>query len=737
VVDLTPLHDVPADLRVTSLDLLPVRDVPPGLADTMLDLAPVPDMPGPGLADTVLDLPAVCDTPAVNLTETSYDLIPVRDVPPPGLADTALDLVPVPDAPAGERVPAEPADWPGALPEGVVEHPAQTAAAKTVASPASGPQVARRPARAGGGAHAGRPMGGTRGSTGRLADPRRLAAPRRVADRPPAGRPSRNARAAQRTPAWRPSAGDCAAAAAVVTAVPLCLLQLPYAALPLADTAAAQASGPAAVLRITSLALPFAVAAAPLAALAIRRLRAWPLLLAGVLAIVAGDGLAALDAPSAAASGRLAAFVGALHGIGAALAMLATVALVTERAVVPRRLLATWWAAVTVAALAVLPGMNPGRPAAGLLTLFGPVPWLTATALAAALLYPVLSGSTRLFARQEASETDPADRTAAGPYAADRASADRASADRASADRASADRAAAASPIERDRLALLAPPAAALGVFAVAATFRPGDTIVIAAICGVAALFVLAAVATRGVAGDGFAVLCAVAGFVVAPASAALASLRAIASAGAPAGAVAPGLVLGGAAVAGAVLGAAVTLAARRDGEERASARIPRASARARLAPVAGLLLVAAALVAASFAGPFAGTAVLSLLIATVTGGMAAALAGPVGRAAATAAGGMAGMAVLVAGALAGYLAAGAIRVQLAGVAVALTGAGPVTGTAAVPQALVTAIGWWELAGAVIAVAVVFVQCGRREPGTPARREPRHDRHRANQRIAA
>ena len=750
VVDLTPLHDVPADLRVTSFDLVAVPDVPPGLTDTMLDLAPVPDVPAPGLADTVLDLPPVRDTPAVDPTETSYDLIPVRNVPPPGLADTALDLVPVRDAPADE---------------GVVELPAQTDAAKTVASPASGPQVARRPARAGGGAHAGRPMGGTRGSTGRLADPRRLAAPRRVADHPPAGRPSQSARPTPRTPAWRPSAGDCAAGAAVVTAVPLCLLQLPYAALPPADAAATQASGPAAVLRIASLALPFAVAAAPLAALAIRRLRAWPMLLAGLVAIVAGDGLAALDAPSAAASGRLAAFVGALHGIGAALAMLATVALITERASVSRRLLAAWWAAVTVAAFAVLPGMNPGRPAAGPLTLLGPVPWLTAVALAAALLYPVLSGSTRPFARREASGSDPADRTAAGSSTAARAAADRASADRAAAtaDGTAADRAAAGSPVERARLALLAPPAAALGVFAVAATFRPGDTIVVAAIWGIAALFVLAAIAVRGLAGDGFAVLCAVAGFVVAPASAALAGMRAIASVGAPPGAVAAGTVLAGAAVAGAVLGAVATLATRRDGEERESARLERESAlprararaRARLAPVAGLLLVAAALVAASFAGPFAGTAVLSLLIAAVTGGLAAALAGPAGRATARAAGGMTGMAVLMAGALAGYLAAGAIRVQLAGVALvgaagppeghltrigvitAGSAAGPVTGPAAVPQALLTAIGWWELAGAAIAVVVVFVQCGRRAPArTATRRDPRHDR-RANQRIAA
>jgi hypothetical protein len=317
-------------------------------------------------------------------------------------------------------------------------------------------------------------------------------------------------------------------------------------------------------------------------------------------------------------------------------------------------------------------------------------------------------------------------------------------------DRAPADRPAAGSPAERASLALLALPAATLGVFAAAATFRPGDTIAIAAICAVAALSVLVVIAVRGVAGGSFAVTCAVAAFVIAPASAALAGLRAIASAGAPPGAVAPGTMLAGSAVAGAVLGAAATLAVRRDREEHVPARITRA--RALLAPVAGLLLVAAALVAASFAGPFAGTAVLCLLIAAVTGGLAAALAGPAARATANAATAMVGMGILVAGALAGYLAAGAIRVQLAGVTlVGATGApeghltrigintagsaaGPVTGPEAVPQALITAIGWWELAGAAVAVVVVFVQCSRRAPASTAtRREPRH----ANQRIAA
>jgi hypothetical protein len=171
--------------------------------------------------------------------------------------------------------------------------------------------------------------------------------------------------------------------------------------------------------------------------------------------------------------------------------------------------------------------------------------------------------------------------------------------------------------------------------------------------------------------------------------------------------------------------------------------------------PVFGLLLAAAALIAASFAGPFAGPAVLVVLVAVLTGGLAAAIARPAVEVTAT--GAMAGVVVLAAGTLAGYLAAGALRVMLAGIALAgpvaspvvgpaassgahlnrigvitAGSAGPVAGPDAVPHALVTAAGWWELAAATVAVLVVFAWYASRDRMlAPFRWQPRHVRRAA------
>jgi len=690
------------------------------VTDTAVDLIPVREDPA---ADVVYIAPGrtpprdVHDAPVAGASEErSVDLAPARGDPARDITDTAFDLAPVRDVPAGPGGPASRVR--GGTPErAATERPATAPATRAPAAPrrrlALGDPYAghvastlpdvipERP-------DALRPAESDRFYTSRrLADPRRLAASRR-----PAGRGW----------AWRPVAGGTIAGALLATVIPLCLLQVPYAPLPLfagAGARAAQAGGPAGLLRAASLALPFAVAAAPLAALAVRRLRSWPVLLAGLLIIVAAGWLSGLSGAHAGQSGALAAMVGALRGIGAGLAIPATVAVVTDHVGLARRLLAACWAAVVVAALAVLPALGTNQPA-GWRAALGPVPWLTIAALVAAVLYTKLAGGP-LSARRR------------GEGAVGR---------RAQGARVAPDARVARPYAGPTRLAVLVPAAAALGVIAAAVTYRPSGAIVVVAVCGVAGLLVMAFIAVRGARGDGFALTCALAGFFLAPASAALAGLRAMAGAGAPAGTVASGTLLAAAAVAGALAGAATALAGRPvTAILGARAGLLSRAGISLVSPgaVFGLLLAAGALVAASMTGPFAGTAMLAVLVAAVTGGLTAALAREARQVSTGAA--MTGAVILAAGALAGYLAAAAVRVELAGIALAGPIANPAgrptrTGAAAgpdrVPHGLVAAVGWWELAAATVAVLVVFVWCARGAAAEAALRwHPRHDRRNA------
>jgi MFS family permease len=311
----------------------------------------------------------------------------------------------------------------------------------------------------------------------------------------------------------------------LATAVPLCLLQVPYAALPqLASTIepSAQVGGSAAVLRAASLALPFAVAFAPLGALAVRRFRALPVLLAGLIATVVGN----LLTGAGTSTGSPAALGGALHGAAAGLTVVASAALVTERAGRSRRLLAAWWAAVVVAALAVLPGLTLSQhPASGWETPLGPVPWLTLAAVAALAAYALLASRPQpVSARADDSGTQSAEAELVGQVLSPDDDDDDGADDDDTGDAPAMPRldgllviiADTAVPPPRDkkrrdsaglsarpdvtsadptagRLGLLVPPALALGVVAVAATYRPSDTIVAAAVCGVAALLVMPA----------------------------------------------------------------------------------------------------------------------------------------------------------------------------------------------------------------------------------------------------
>jgi hypothetical protein len=682
----------------TALDLIPVQDMPP------LDM---PDARTPGVADTAIDLAPIRDDPPapdpVNVSDTAVDLVAVRDLPE--------------DAPAPAPAPGPAAPGPG---------PA-----------APGPAPRERRERRGRGVHAGRVAGGPWETDERPPLSRRLQIFRRIHASHQLSAPSRlsvsrrpadphRLTAPGRLAGWgsarRSVAGECVAGVLLATTVPLSLLQVPYAALPqLASTAQTSAEGSAAVLRAASLALPFAVAFAPLAALAIRRFLAMPVLLAGLIATVTGD---MLTRSGAAATGSPTAVGGALHGVAAGLIVVASVALVTERSGLSRRLLAAWWAAVVVGALAVLPGVALSQhPARGWQTVLGPVPWLTIAAAAAAAGHALLARRSwsaaplvpASGARSFAPSPDGTDADGTG----DAPAAPRPDgllviiADTAAPPKRARSAAADADPVA-ERLRSLVPPALALGVVAVAATYRPGDTIVMAAVCGVAALLVMAVMAVRGAAGDGFVVACAVTGLALAPASAALTGLRALATVGTTHGT--GGTVLAVAAVAGAIAGAIAGAAAG------VAAGLPGVrTSQVSLVPAGGLLLAAAGLAGACIAGPFSGSVLLGMFVAAVTGGLSATLARSASRT--TVAGALAGVILLAGGALAGYLAAGAIRAQLAGVT------GPAGRPGQVPHALVAANGWWELLAAVAAVAVALSACVRRARAHRARAAcaPYHD----------
>ena len=108
---------------------------------------------------------------------------------------------------------------------------------------------------------------------------------------PTATAPPRSTRA---THLSRRLAADAAAAAVIATVAPLCLLQAPNAiawAMASVGTAADGTQRPMAVLRAAGLALPAMAAVGGVAAIAAARLRAWPVLLAGLLTMAVADGL--------------------------------------------------------------------------------------------------------------------------------------------------------------------------------------------------------------------------------------------------------------------------------------------------------------------------------------------------------------------------------------------------------------------------------------------------------------
>ena len=285
-----------------------------------------------------------------------------------------------------------------------------------------------------------------------------------------------------------------------------------------------------------------------------------------------------------------------------------------------------------------------------------PYPWLTAAALTLAALYALLAEGTAVA-------------TARNAFPA----------------------------AERAQLTLLTVPVAGICAIAVAVTYCGGPAVDAAAIADVIALAGIAAITARTGSAGRFAVVCAVTGFVLAPAAGAVTALTAPTQSTAE---------TGGAVLAAALCGAGLALLPKRPHPRTLTA--------------AGLVLAAAGLVALDLAGLAAPSGrMLMLLCAPVAAGLAVALAASL-RAAGPP-GALAGLVLLLAGLVAGYLAAGAVQLR------ALTGA---TTVPAAHAALATAAGHWALTAAAVAgaVALALACIGRRQTGARPGAGPERDR---------
>jgi hypothetical protein len=264
-------------------------------------------------------------------------------------------------------------------------------------------------------------------------------------------------------------------AALVAAVVPLAIAQIPNAiawSFP-AQFAATRPNVLASLLRAAGLALPAMAVAVPFGGLAIRRFRAGPVLLAGLLAIGAADALGE--------GTRTVLLIGvdrSLHGLGAGVSMAAVAAIVAERRHTTR-FLAGWWACAVVVALAAAPALMRHRVSVGgWRAALQPYPWLTGAALALAALYPILADGTA--------------RTAVrGAFPA----------------------------AERVLLALLAAPVAGMCAVTLAVTYRGNHAVVAAAIADAIALAGVTVMAVRASTAGRLVAVCAVIGFTVAPAA--------------------------------------------------------------------------------------------------------------------------------------------------------------------------------------------------------------------------
>jgi hypothetical protein len=304
----------------------------------------------------------------------------------------------------------------------------------------------------------------------------------------------------------RSAAADVAAFGVVAAVVPLALLQLPDAIAWAVPRQFASATAVSDLLRVSGLALSAMVIAAPLGALAVRRFRAWPVLMTGLGVF----GIADLLGGAAGTVGQV-GIDRALHGAGAGIALAASIALAAERRNRAGRALAAWWAACAVTGLAAAPEVMRHRLASGdWHAALQPYPWLTGAALGLAALYALLADGT--LTRGTRTSFPVADRA---------------------------------------QLALLAVPVTGMCVVAFAVTFGHSQSVIAAAVAETISLAGLAIMTTRTGSVAWLAMASAVTGFTLAPAAGAVTDLM---RAGPGPGAVRCALALCGAALCGAVI---------------------------------------------------------------------------------------------------------------------------------------------------------------------------------------
>jgi hypothetical protein len=471
----------------------------------------------------------------------------------------------------------------------------------------------------------------------------------------------------------------------IATVTPLCLLQAPNAIAWALDGPGGVGTGAqgstTAVLRAAGLALPAMAAVAGIAALAVLRLRAWPVLLAGLLVMAVADALG-----GSARTVTVIAVVRVLHGAAAGLALPAALALAWERAPAPRQWLIALWSVVAVAGLTAAPAVARVRLASGgWHAALAPDPWLTGAALTMAALYAVL---------------------AAGPGAASPGSASSGGAPgyraRGAGARPDTNHARQHATQERAQLAVLAVPGIGLGALSVAVTYRPPAALLAAGAVAVLILYGVAAVASADRLVGGplcFPVIGAVTGLVVAPVAGAVTSLRALDPGSSGRLSWLPLAVTAGAAI----TGVAIALTFRE---------------RPRTVVLAGLVIAMEGLAATRLAGPYVPGVVLAGVSAPLAGGLAAAMTAALAEAGMASA--LSGVSLLVAGLLTGYLASGAVQVRM----VTHLTVGPAELQAAERLALASAVGVWELAGlfsVFVALAVIFLTGRARRAGAAGR----------------
>jgi MFS family permease len=282
----------------------------------------------------------------------------------------------------------------------------------------------------------------------------------------------------------------CLALAAVI---PLALTQIPNGlAWSLPHIQLTDPGSRIAVLRACGLSLPVMLATVPCAAVVIRKIgTGWPVLLAGLMVIALADlvtGLPWLAESRQPDPSRLLAYIAVdrtLHGLGAGLALPGAVTLAggSRRGVM--------WSLATSAGLAGAPLLIRARMtnAEDWLNALRPVPWLTTLGLAAVAGWLLLAGRTRW---------------RRGPRRQDAG--------------------------ERDRLALVAAPLAALALMMIAVSFRSVAALVGTAISGVVVVLILTVLLARD-SGRAFECVCALAGFTLMPGASVLTGVHPLPSA--------------------------------------------------------------------------------------------------------------------------------------------------------------------------------------------------------------